>query len=52
MPSMDEAGNAARLAPEHIGAIAGANVGGTVLLLTVIVMVAVLAHWPASGVKV
>jgi len=43
-------GNGDRVAPEHIGATA-VNVG-VILELTVIVSVAVVAHWPASGVNV
>ena len=42
MPLLDMAGNAARVAPAHVGATA-VNVG-VVLLLTVIVKVAVVAH--------
>ena len=47
---VEEVGNAARVAPEQIGATA-LNVGVT-LGLTVMVNVAVVAHWPASGVNV
>ena len=43
-------GSGANVAPEQIGATA-VNVGVTAVL-TVIVKVAVVAHWPASGVKV
>jgi hypothetical protein len=50
MPLLEVVGNAERLAPEQIGATA-VNVGVTVGL-TVIVTVAVVAHCPASGVKV
>ena len=47
---MEVVGNADKVAPEHIGATA-LNVG-VVLVLTVIVNVAVVAHWPGSGAKV
>ncbi len=50
MPLFDVIGNADKLAPEQIGATA-VNVGVTVGV-TVIVTVAVVAHCPASGVKV
>ena len=50
IPLFDVIGNADKLAPEHIGATA-VNVGVT-FGLTVIVTVAVVAHCPASGVKV
>jgi len=50
MPLVDVVGSGERAAPEHIGATA-ANVGVT-FGLTVIVNVAVVAHWPAVGVKV
>ena len=50
MPLLDVVGNAVRVAPEQMGATA-VNVG-VVLVLTVIVNVAVVAHWPGSGVKV
>ena len=50
MPLLDVVGNGVKVAPEHIGAIA-VNVG-VALVFTVIVKVAVIAHWPASGVKV
>jgi hypothetical protein len=50
IPSIDVVGNADRLAPEQIGATA-VNVG-VIFGLTVIVNVAVVAHWPAVGVKV
>jgi len=50
MPLLDVVGNAVRVAPEQIGATA-VNVG-VVLVLTVIVNVAVVAHWPGSGVNV
>ena len=50
MPLLAVVGNGDRVAPEHIGATA-VNVG-VMLELTVIVSVAVVAHWPASGVNV
>jgi len=50
IPLLDVVGSAVRVAPEQIGATA-VNVG-VVLVLTVIVNVAVVAHWPGSGVKV
>jgi len=50
MPLLDVVGSAVRVAPEQMGATA-VNVG-IVLVLTVIVNVAVVAHWPGSGVKV
>ena len=50
MPSFDVSGNAASVAPEQIGATA-VNVG-VIFGLTVIVNVAVVAHWPAVGVNV
>ena len=50
MPLLDVVGSGASVAPEQIGATA-VNVGVTVGL-TVIVNVAVVAHWPAVGVKV
>jgi hypothetical protein len=50
MPLSDVVGRADSVAPEQIAAT-GLNVG-VVLLLTVIVNVAVVAHWPAAGVKV
>jgi hypothetical protein len=50
MPLVDVVGNVDKVAPEHIGATA-LNVG-VMLALTVIVNVVVVAHWPASGVKV
>ena len=50
MPFVDVVGNGDKVAPEQIGATA-VNVG-VVLVLTVIVNVAVVAHWPGSGVKV
>ena len=48
--SLEVVGNGDNVAPEHIGATA-VNVG-VMLELTVIVKVAVVAHWPASGVNV
>jgi len=50
IPLLDVVGSGDKVAPEQIGATA-ANVG-VVLALTVIVNVAVVAHWPGSGVKV
>ena len=50
MPLLEVVGSAVRVAPEQIGATA-VNVG-VVLVLTVIVNVVVVAHWPGSGVKV
>jgi len=50
MPFVDVPGNGDKVVPEQIGATA-ANVG-VVLALTVIANVAVVAHWPGSGVKV
>ena len=50
MPLIDVVGSAAKAAPEQIGATA-VKVGVT-FGLTVIVNVVVVAHWPASGVKV
>ena len=50
MPLFDVVGNADKVAPEQIAAIA-AKVGVTVEL-TVIVNVAVVAHCPAVGVNV
>ena len=50
IPLVDVVGNGERDAPEHIG-LTAANVG-VVLGLTVIVNVAVVAHWPAVGEKV
>ena len=50
MPLLEVVGNGVRVTPEHIGAIA-VNVG-VVLVFTVMVKVAVVAHCPGSGVKV
>jgi hypothetical protein len=50
IPLLDVVGNAASVAPEHIGATA-VNVGVT-FGVTVIVNVVVVAHCPAVGVKV
>ena len=50
IPLLDVVGNAVRVAPEQIGAIA-VNVG-VIFGLTVMVKVAVVAHCPAVGVKV
>ena len=50
IPLFDVVGNAANIAPEQIAAT-GVNVGIT-FVLTVIVSVVIVAHWPAVGVKV
>jgi hypothetical protein len=50
IPLIDVVGSAESAAPEHMGATA-ANVG-VIFGLTVIVNEAVVAHWPAVGVKV
>ena len=50
MPLLEVVGNGVNVAPEHIG-VTAVNVG-VILELTVIVSVAVVAHCPASGVKV
>jgi hypothetical protein len=50
IPLLEVVGNGVKAAPEQIGATA-LNVGVT-FGLTVIVKVAVVAHWPAVGVKV
>jgi hypothetical protein len=50
MPLLEVVGNADKVAPVQIGAT-GVKVG-VVLVLTVIVNVAVVAHWPGSGVNV
>jgi len=50
MPLFEVVGKGDKVAPEQIGAMA-VNVG-VVLVLTVIVNVAVVAHWPGSGVNV
>ena len=50
MPLLEVVGNGDSVAPEQIGPTA-VNVG-VILELTTIVSVAVLAHWPAVGVKV
>ena len=50
MPFNEVVGNTGAAEPEQIGVIA-ANVGVTVGF-TVTASVAVVAHWPASGVKV
>ena len=50
MPLLDVVGKADKVAPEHIGAT-GVNVG-VILVFTVIVNVAVVAHCPAVGVNV
>ena len=49
-PLLDVVGSAVSVAPEQIGATA-LNVG-VILGLTVMVKVAVVAHWPAVGVNV
>ena len=50
MPLFDVVGNAAIVAPEHIGATAVND--GVTLVLTVMVNVAVVAHCPTVGVNV
>ena len=50
MPFSDVVGKADSVPPEQIAAT-GLNVG-VIFGLTVIVSVAVVAHWPAVGVKV
>ena len=50
MPLLEVVGNGDKVAPVQIGATA-VNVG-VILELTVMVVVAVVAHWPGSGVKV
>jgi hypothetical protein len=50
MPLFDVVGSALKVAPLHIGATALKV--GVMFGLTVMVSVAVVAHWPASGVKV
>jgi hypothetical protein len=50
MPLLEIVGNGDKVAAEQIGAT-GVKVG-VVLVLTVIVKVVVVAHWPGSGVKV
>jgi hypothetical protein len=50
IPLVEEVGNGAKVAPEHIGEV-GLNVG-VIFGLTVIVKVVVVAHCPAVGVKV
>ena len=50
MPLLEVVGNGDRVAPEQIGTTV-VNVG-VILELTTIVIVAVVAHCPASGVKV
>ena len=50
MPSIDDVGKGASVAPSQIGST-GANVGVTIGL-TVMVRVAVVAQWPSSGVNV
>jgi hypothetical protein len=50
MPLFEVVGSGDKVAPEHIGATA-VNVGVT-FGLTVIVIVAVVAHCPADGVNV
>ena len=50
IPLFDVVGKAASAAPEQIAAT-GVKVGVT-FVLTVIVNVVVVAHWPAVGVKV
>ena len=50
IPLLELVGNGDKVAPEHIGATA-VNVG-VIFGLTVIVIVVVVAHCPALGVKV
>ena len=50
MPLLEVVGNGAKVAPEQIGATVVKV--GVVLLFTVMVKVAVVAHCPAVGVKV
>ena len=50
MPLVEVVGNAANVAPEHIGATAAK--AGIVLGYTVMVSVVVTAHCPAVGVNV
>jgi hypothetical protein len=50
MPLVDVVGSGDKVAPEHIGATALKV--GVMLVLTVIVNVAVVAHCPGSGVNV
>ena len=50
IPLLEVVGNGDKVAPVHTGAT-GAKVG-VALVLTVIVNVVVVAHWPGSGVKV
>ena len=50
IPLLEVVGNGVSVAPEQIGATA-VNVG-VILELTAIVKVAVVAHWPGSGVNV
>ena len=50
IPLVEVVGSAVSVPPEQIGAT-GLNVG-VIFGLTVIVNVAVVAHWPAVGVKV
>ena len=50
MPSLEVSGNALNVAPAQIGAT-GVNVG-SIFGLTVMVIVAVVAHCPAVGVNV
>ena len=47
IPLIDVVGNAVNVAPEQIGATC--EKVGVILGFTVIVIVAVLAHWPAVG---
>ena len=50
IPLLDVVGSADKVAPEQIGATALKV--GVMFGLTTIVNVAVVAHWPADGVKV
>ncbi len=51
IPLFEVVGNAANVAPEHIGAIVE-KIGVVFELFTVMVKVVVVAHCPALGVKV
>ena len=51
IPLFEVVGNAANVAPEHIGAIVE-KIGVVFELFTVLVKVVVVAHCPALGVKV
>jgi hypothetical protein len=49
-PLLEEVGSAVSAVPEQIGATAVKV--GVILVLTTMVKVVVVAHWPASGVNV